>query len=327
MDGLASRSRSSTPLRAGGTALTLLSSPLNLEVLRCLAQEREPLQELMRRLGFPPRSTLRLYLRGLAETGAIERLPRSEFPSTVDYEITRSGRALLGVGDVIQGWLDRSPAGSTELGSTAARSAIKALVEGWGSQIVRALALRSLSLTQLDGLLPRLSYPSLERRLTAMRQVSLLEASRAPGRASPYRATSWLREAVAPVIAAGGWERRFAPDRTPDVRRLDVEAAFLLAIPLVGLAPRLSGSCRLAVEVHEGTAPLLAGVSVTVEHGAVTSCIPSLENEAEAWASGTPLTWLRRLDGAARPGLDIGGKTQLAAALIDALGSTADEPH
>jgi DNA-binding HxlR family transcriptional regulator len=327
MDGLVSRTSRRRPLRAGGTALTLLSSSLNLEVLRCLSQEQQPLQDLMRQLGFPPRSTLRLYLRRLGEMGAIERLSRSEFPSSVDFEITRSGKALLGVGDVVQSWLDRSPAAPTELGSTAARSAIKALVEGWGSQIVRALAARPLSLTQLDGLLPRLSYPSLERRLTAMRQVNLLDANSAPGLASPYHARGWLREAVAPVIAAGGWERKFAPDRTPDVRRLDVEAALLLAIPLVELAPRLSGKCRLAVEVHDGTAPILAGVVVTVEHGAVMSCSPNLDNDAEAWASGSPLAWLRQLDGAARGDLEIGGKRHLAAAIVSALGRTAAEPH
>lgn len=327
MDGLASRSSRSRPLRAGGTALRLLSSSLNLEVLRCLAQEPQPLQELMRHLGFPPRSTLRIYLRALMEIGAIERLSRSEFPSSVDYEITRSGRALLGVGDVVQGWLNRSPAGPTELGSTAARSALKALVEGWGNQIVRALAVRPLTLTRMDSLLPHLSYPSLERRLTAMRQVNLLEAHRAPGRASPYRATVWLCESVAPVVGAGGWEREFAPNVTPDVHRLDVEAALLLAIPLIELAPCLNGSCRLAVEVHDGTVPLLAGAVITVEHGAVTSCVPSLENDAEAWASGTPLAWLRQLDGAAGAGLDIGGKRHLAAAMISALGRTAADSH
>jgi DNA-binding HxlR family transcriptional regulator len=314
-------------LRAGGTTLTLLSSPLNFEVITNLAEGPLPLQELMRRLGFPPRSTARLYLRGLSELQVVERQGRREFPASVDYEITEAGRGLLRVAEMLQAWLNGSPAGPTELGSTAARSAIKALVEGWGSNIIRALATRPLSLTELDSLIPRISYPSLERRLTAMRQVNLLEAHHTPGRTSPYTVSEWLRRAVAPVIAAIGWERRHLPDRTPDLRRLDVEAAFLLAIPLVELATEVSGKCRLAVEVDDGAAHIFAGVLVSVEQGVVTSCIPALESEAEAWASGTPLDWLRRIDGVDGAGLETGGKTHLAEALTDALRNTALVPY
>ncbi len=327
MDSPASRSSSTRPLRAGGTALTLLSAPLNLEVLRCLAEGPQPLQDLMRVLGFPPRSTMRLYLRALADVGTIERLGRREFPSSADYEITSAGRELLGVGNVLQLWLNGSPAGPIELGSTAAKSAIKALVEGWGSNVVRALATRPLPLTQLDSLIPRISYPSLERRLTAMRQVGLLEAHRAPGRASPNEVTRWLREAVAPVVAAAGWECRHAPDRAPDLRRLDIEAAFLLAIPLIALPPGLSGKCRLSVEVTDGTGPLFAGVLITVEDGSVTSCSPTIEGDADAWATGTPLAWLHRLVGPQKGGMELGGKMRFAEATLAALSSTVGEPH
>lgn len=106
----------------------------------------------------------------------------------------------------LQAWLQLSPAGPIELGSIAAKSAIKALVEGWGSNIVRALATRPLSLTELNSLIPRISYPSLERRLTAMRQVNLLETQSTHGRTTPYEVTEWLRRAIAAI----GWERRYA---------------------------------------------------------------------------------------------------------------------
>jgi DNA-binding HxlR family transcriptional regulator len=326
MDGSAARQSSKSPFRAGGMALTLLSSSLNLEVLRHLAEGPQPLQELMRRLGFPPRSTARLYLKGLADLGAVERRARSEFPTSVDYELTQGGQALLRVAETAQVWLNGSPAGPTELGSTAARSAIKALVEGWGSNIIRALATRPLSLTELDSLIPRISYPSLERRLTAMRQVSLLEAHRAPGRASPYEVTDWLRWAVPTVIAATAWERRYASERSPELRSLDVEAAFLLAIPLVDLSRGLSGQCRLAVEVHDGSAPIFAGVLVSIENGVVTSCQPSLDSKAEAWASGRPLAWLRRMNGDGGE-LEVGGRSKLAEALTSGLSSTAKGPQ
>jgi DNA-binding HxlR family transcriptional regulator len=296
-------------------------------VLRNLAEVRQRLQDLMRSLGFPPRSTMRHYLQTLVEMGTIERQGRSEFPASVDYEITEGGKALLEVSETLRTWLQRSPAGPTELGSTAARSAIKALAEGWGSNIVRALATRPLSLTELNSLIPRISYPSLERRLTAMRQVNLLEVRSTPGRMTPYYVTDWLRQAIAPITSAVGWERRFAEDRTPEPRRLDVEAGFLLVIPLIDLDKNLTGTCRLAVEGHDGTSPVFAGVSVSVEGGEVTACVPSLESDATAWVAGDPLTWLRRINGSSLGELEVGGRARLAEAIIEAIARTASEPY
>lgn len=321
------RSGGRPALRAGGTALTLLASPLNHGVLRAVEEGPQPLQELMRRLGFPPRSTARLYLRGLVELGAVERLARNEFPTAVDYEITAAGRALLEVAATLQTWLDRSPGGGVELGTTAAKSAIKALVEGWGSNIVRALSTRPLSLTELNRLIPRISYPSLERRLTAMRQVGLLEVASGAGRSSPCAATDWLRLAVLPLAAAIGWERQFAPRATSDLRRLDVEAAFLLLIPLIDLPERLSGRCRLAVEVHEGASPAPAGVVVSIEHGEVLGCVPSLEGEADGWAWGKPRAWLPRFADGHAEGLEVGGDARLAKAVIGAVSRTTGRPQ
>lgn len=262
MEHSAPGSSSRPPLRAGGTALTLLSNSLNLEVLRNLAEGPQPLQTLMQRLGFPPRSTMRLYLQALVELDAIVHRRRSEFPTSVEYEIAAGGRALLEVSGTLQAWLHASPAGPIELGSTAAKSAIKALVEGWGSNVVRALATRPLSLTELNFLLPRISYPSLERRLTAMRQVNLLEVHHTGGRVAPYSVTEWLRLAIAPIAAAIRWERTLAGDRAPALRRHDVEAALLLAGPLRGPADR-----QLPRRLEDGADLYreLAGAQATVE--------------------------------------------------------------
>lgn len=311
---------------AGGTALTLLSSALNLEVLRALGGGRQPLQELMRGLGFPPRSTLRLYLRTLTELGVVARLARNEFPSSVDYEITAAGRRLLEVSATLQAWLDRSPAAPAPLGSTAATSAVRALVEGWDSRIVRALATRPLSLTELDSLIPRLSYPSLERRLTAMRQAGLLRMAPTAGRSSPYEVTGLLRSAVAPLVAAIDWERSHAPQLTADLNRFDVEAMFLLVLPLAELVGRRSGRCRLAVEVRDAPPAAVAGVTVAVEEGRVVGCSSNLDGEVDAWARGKAPVWLRLLGGAAEE-LEVGGDLRLIRELVDAISRTASRPH
>jgi DNA-binding HxlR family transcriptional regulator len=326
MDRSASAASKHLP-RAGGTALALLSTALNLEVLRCLEEGPRPLQDLMRTLGFPPPSTTRLYLRTLSEIKAIERRPRNEFPTSVDYEITAAGRALLETSELLQGWLNGSPGGEIELGSVAAKSAIKALVDGWASNLVRALAARPLALTELNTLIPRISYPSLERRLTAMRNAGLVLAHRGEGRATPYEVTEWLRRAIAPVSAAMAWERTHAPDRTASVGRLDFEAAFLLAIPLLELPRDLSGKCRLAVEIHNGASPVFAGVLLCVEDGRVTSCGAAAESEAEAWVSGKPLEWLRRMSGGPAGQLEVGGTSRLAHLTVEALGRTQLQPQ
>jgi DNA-binding HxlR family transcriptional regulator len=326
MEPSASRPAHKPALRAGGKALMLLASPLNFEILRHLRQGPLSLQDLRSKLGLPPQSTMRLYLRALSEIGTVVRRSRSEFPTSVDFEITEAGRDLLDVGDAVEAWLRVSPTGPKELGTSGAKSSIKALVEGWSSHIIRVLAARPLSLTELDSLIPRISYPSLERRLTAMRECELVEVQRGTGRLRPYKVTYWLRRAVGPITAAIAWERTHAPDRTSKIGRLDVEAAFLLAVPLLHLSDGTTGKCRLAVEVHDGTAPVFAGVLVGIEDGEVTSCIADLEGQAEAWASGKPLTWLHQMNLAGDGELELGGDRALARSVLEALRRTANEP-
>ena len=326
MEVTTTRSADKPALRAGGQTLMLLAASLNVEILRYLEQGPQSLQNVRSELGLPPQSTMRLHLRTLTEIGAIERRSRNEFPTFAEFEISDAGRALLEVGATVHAWLQAAPEEPKELASTAATSAIKALVLGWSSHIVRILAARPLSLTELDSLIPRISYPSLERRLTAMRECGLVAMPPAPGRLKPYEVTEWLRLAVVPVTAAIGWERTYAPESTPAVGRLDVEAAFLLGVPLLHLPPELTGRCRLAVEVHDGTSPVFAGVVVGIEAGEVTSCVANLEGEAEAWASGKPLTWLRQLDLKADGELELGGDRALARSLLGALPRTVHEP-
>jgi DNA-binding HxlR family transcriptional regulator len=310
-------------LRTGSRALMLLATPLNVEILRCLAQGPRSLHDLRSELGLPPQSTMRLYLRTLGEFGAVGRQNRGEFPTSTDYQVTEAGQALLGVGDTVQAWLEAAPGGPKQLGTIGAKSAIKAFVEGWTSHIIRILAARPLSLTELNSLIPRVSYPSLERRLTAMRECDLIEAHHGPGRLRPYSVTDWLRQAIVPLLAAVAWERTYAADKTARIGRLDVEAGFLLAIPLMDLSKKVDGNCRLAVEVHDGHSPVYAGVVVGVEKGEVVSCVANLEGEAEAWATGKPLAWLQELDLATNGALELGGDRKLVEVLLEAFRRTA----
>jgi DNA-binding HxlR family transcriptional regulator len=303
--------------------LSLLSVPLNVHILTALEEEPLSLTDLRRATGSPPQTTLRGHLRNLTELGILERSRRNSFPGPVDFELGRPGRELIDVARLLQGWLGSAPDGPLVLGSIGARSTIKALVDGWSAAIIRALAARPLSLTELNRLIADLNYPSLERRLGAMRLAGQIKATPSNGRGTPYAVTSWLRRAVAPLAAAARWERRFAAADSAPIGRLDVESIFLLGVPLVRLPADVEGVCRLAVEVRgEGGRSNLAGVMVDVREGRIASCVARLQGNADAWASGSSLCWIEAIIDHDVDGLEIGGDGSLAMTLLDGLNGT-----
>lgn len=307
-------------MRSGSEVLSVLAAPLNVEVLRALEEEPTQLPELRRALGHPPVTTMRSYLRKLTEMGVIERHREDDFPGSVSYAITPAGLRLLAVGEIVESWLRSAPDGPLELGDTAGKSAIKALVDGWSTGIVRALAARPLALTELDRVIPQVSYPTLERRLTAMRQVGLIapEEERA-GRVTRCAVTAWLRHAVAPLTSAAGWEAQCIASQVPAPGRIDAEAVFLLAVPLLELPSEVDGTCRLAVEFKRGSELDFAGVTVGIEEGRVRSCVSRVEGSPDAWATGSVLDWFRWMRGMNGHRIEIGGDTALANVLAEGL--------
>lgn len=307
--------------RTGGQALALLASPLNVEILRALADEPRNLLDLRQAVGSPPQSTMRVYTRTLAELGVLDRRRRNEFPATAEYSLTQAGRALIAVADVLEQWLQAAPPphGELTIGSVAAKSATKALVGGWSANIIRALAARPLTLTELNILIPKISYPSLERRLGAMRLANLIEAQPNDGRGVPYLAADWLHRAVLPLVSAVAWEQRFLQEPEAKIGGIDAEAAFLLAIPLISLGPEVTGKCRLSVEVRGAAEPTFAGVQVGIEAGAVSSYSVRLKGPVDASATGTPGAWIRQVAGATEPQLEMSGDFAIARAVIGAL--------
>jgi DNA-binding HxlR family transcriptional regulator len=309
-------------LRAGAYALSLLAEPLNVHALQALGEGPMSLTELCRVVGSPPQSTMRDRLRNFSEIGVIERQPHNGLPRSLSYVLAPPGRDLLLVAGVLEDWLAASPEGQIELGSIAAKSAIKALVGGWSSAIVRALAARPLSLTELSRLISTLNYPSLERRLGALRLTGQVEARPNQARLTPYAISGWLRRAVAPMAAGMRWERKHLPADTAPLSRIDVEAAFLLSVPLLELPSDFSGICRLAVEFRRQTDnQRLAGAVVEVQDGTVCSCTSRLEGHADAWAAGTPGNWITALIDRQVDALELGGASALATGLLEGLHS------
>jgi DNA-binding HxlR family transcriptional regulator len=308
-------------LRAGATALSLLSVPLNVHVLDALRDEELALADLSREVGHPPATTLRSYLKALTDLEIVERRQEGTFPGTVAYSLASSGERFLTVASALQRWLREAPDGSIALGDPAAKSAVKALVEGWDASIIRVLAARPLPLTELAKLITSISYPTLERRLAAMRRLGQLQGRRNSNgsRGTPYEVTPWLRQAVSPLAAAVAWERECASEQTKALSRIGVEALFLLAIPLLDLQEEHSGRCRLSVELRSGPQTGLAGALLTVEAGRPVAWSARLEGEADGWAGGSAGRWLSWMSGRRKHFLELGGDTALARAVLDGL--------
>lgn len=304
--------------RSGAQTLLLLAAPLNVSILRALTDGPKQQSELRRETGSPAQTTLRAQMKHLVEIGAVEKRRRNRFPGVLEYELTPPGRQLLFVIDVLERWLENAPGEPLPLGGNAAKSAIKALADGWSTRVLRALAAGPLSLTELDGVIASLSYPALERRLAAMRLAGQVERRRSNERGTPYAVTGWLRQGVAPLVAAMRWERSHLAASTNAISRLDAETAFLLTLPLLLLPRDLSGACRLAVEVPDDKRQL-AGVVTGIERGAIGFCSTRLANNADAWALGTPAAWLGALIEEDSDRLELGGDLHLARALLDGL--------
>jgi DNA-binding HxlR family transcriptional regulator len=305
--------------RSGAQTLLLLATPLSSAILRLLADGTVQQAELRRSTGAPAQTTLRAQLKKLVDVGAIDKRRRNRFPGVLEYELTAAGRDLLFVADVLERWLSLAPDGPLALDSSAAKTAIKALAEGWSATMLRALAASPLSLTQLDGVIASLSYPALERRLAVLRLAGLIEASPIPAKGIPYAVTGWLRTGVAPLVAAARWERRHAAATAPPIGPLDAEAAFMLTVRMLRPPPGVGGSCRLAMEIPHRDGRRLAGVVLRVRDSGIESCSANLDGNFDAWALGPPAAWLNAMIEGDAPNLELGGDRAFVRALIDGL--------
>ncbi len=305
-------------VRAGAQALSLFSTPLIPRVLDAVRSESRPLRDLRRDVDLPSQTTVRGQLRLLTRTRVLERRQEAGFPGAVTYSLGPAGGDLLTVGRLLQAWLTRAPRGPVQLGSIEAKNVIKILVQAWSSWIVRALASGPVSLTDLNRLITQLSYPSLERRLGAMRAAGMVEPCPGQAHTIPYQASAWLRQAIAPLSAASRWERRHAPELTTPVGQLDIEASFLLTLPMLELPGGLSGSCRLTVEGRADNGRVVT-VTARFSEGVMESCAIRLEGDVDAGISGAASAWIDAVETGDPHRLDASGDRDLVRAILQGL--------
>jgi len=251
---------------------------------------------------------------GRAGASALLELPdRVEQPS----KERQLARVLL------ESWLQSRPAGPLTLGPEAA-SVLSALSRGWSSSAIHALAAGPLALGEATEavLSPELPLGAASGIFEAMEDVGLLAHIYGAEEAELVEATDWLRGAIGPLAAAARLEAAEGRDDATLIDELDVEAAFLLALPLVtGLPAEMSSSCRLTVTVA-GWRPRLAGVAVLIDQGEVASVTSDLTIWSDTFASGTALDWIDTLIDPASSKLDVSGALDVPFALLAGLHET-----
>ena len=305
--------------RAGSLALSMLAMPLNATILEALSKGPKSLVGLRRAGAAPPTTTMQKHLRTLARAGVVEPRGRDVFSGTVNFGLTPAGQELLEVAAVLKAWLADAPDGELGFGTVEAAATVGTLVDGWSTGIVRLLAARPLSAAELDQIVKSIELASLQRRLRAMELAGLTELAPSSDPVVRHQPTRWLRQAIAPLAAAAQWEGKTGLEGATPISRLDVEAAFLLATPLVHLSSQLEGTCRLVVAVHPGGDSRHAGAVVTVERGNVALCTTRIHGQVDSWVAGTPSSWLHAvIDGEAEC-LDAGGSDRLSGALLEGL--------
>ena len=183
----------------------------------------------------------------MCRVGALGREEAGKTGRSAVACLTASGRELLEVGDAVAAWLAICPQGPIPPAGERARLALKALAGGWDTNLIRILAEEPASHRELSRRLPAVSYPALERRLAWMQRAGQLERVERAGRDTGYRVSPWLRLAVAPLSVSGRWEQRRLGGKGAELSEGEVEAAFLLALPLVGAPEAPDANYTLAV--------------------------------------------------------------------------------
>lgn len=312
--------------RAGALTLLYLASPMDRGVLLKLLAEATTGAQVLDELEAPdledPDTILAIFNDDyLLEPADPDHPPGAPIGPDTMLQPTPAGREIPFVGLVLQRWLDDCPEGPIELGPDAG-PVLAPLLTGWCSMVTHTLAAEPLTAAETHEAIQVLDLDTVEARIESMEEAGQLEALPGPEGEPRYAVTEWLRAGIAPLAAAARVELRHPPGDTAAVAALDVEASFLLTLPLLRLPAELSGTCSMAVELDEGVSGSPAGVTARVENGLVVSCERHLDEDADAWATGSAGAWLDTLIDADAEQVRSGGDRVLARRLLYELHKT-----
>jgi DNA-binding HxlR family transcriptional regulator len=265
-------------------------------------------------------------MRDLEELSLISRTRRGDVPPTAECRLAAAGARLLPVAHHLDGWLADAPQGPLKLGKAHATATVKALAVAWGSTLLRWLAERPRSLTDLEQLVHIFGYRKLERILRDLVKAGLVERVIVGGRSNPYGVTHWARRAAALLAAAMRWERHEIAKRSAPVSSIEAEGVLLLGLPLIELPVDARGTCALLVDADAPRQESLGGAVVRLSNGSPVSCKAAteigheaLQLEADCWVRGPTLAWLSTQTKAPGAFFRMGGDIDLAEKTLAAL--------
>ena len=242
------------------------------------------------------------------------------FDEHTKFKLAPEIAATVQVTASLRSWLlARAGAGTDPARDPASGPVLVALISGWSSTVIHALAAEPLSVAELRRAVTAVDPATATEVLVELERTGIVSPQPLDG-AARYGLTDWGREAVAPLIAAAYYERLHTIEDADPPDALDVTAAFQMALPLLTLPERISGRCRLSVWVHDGD-QVSAGASAEIEAGRVASSSPVLEENPDTFIIGLPIAWCEAVldpeDG--RGKLKSAGDQQLISALLRAL--------
>jgi hypothetical protein len=315
--------------RAGALTLLYLASPMRRSILLAMLAEAATGAEVMDEVDIPdPDDPVPLEV--IADPYLVEPAdPDADPNAPIGWDTTlrpsRAGEDLLFVGFILERWLGECPDGPLQLGQGAG-PALSALLGGWSSTAIHALAAKPLTVAQTTEAIGILNHEVVEDRLGEMLSAGLVETLDGDGGNARFGATEWLRKAIAPLAAAARQELRHPLEDTAPISALDVQAAFLLTLPLLELPKDLSGACSLTVDLDDGVLDSPTGVTVRIENGGLASCQVRLDEDVDAWASASAGTWLETVIESDAGQVRSGGDQRLAGALLAGLHETLYGP-
>jgi DNA-binding HxlR family transcriptional regulator len=307
--------RGGKAVRSGSTILALLATPVTGGILRQLSEGPLRLAEMSQRSAAPPQTTLRSHLKGLEGMDLIVKRGRERSPGMAEHALTEEGEDLLLVIASLEAWLALMPEGPLRFDELAGQAAIKSLLGSWSSMVLNGVAAGPISLSGLADGLKTVNYPSVERRLAAMRTAGQVETQPAETQGIPYVVTEWMRRSVAPLAAAIRWEQLHLPSAARSMSRIEIETAFLLAMPLVRVRARLAGSCQMDVEMDRPGSKAAGARAVVVKGEVVSSGVARLD-PSDARVTGSQPAWAETMTSSSARLLEFGGRQPLAKALV-----------
>jgi DNA-binding HxlR family transcriptional regulator len=313
-------------LQAGGRALLLLADPVSVSILRQLSFRPLESTELFDRIDFVSRSTYFERMRDLEELSLVARTRREAVPPVAECCLEGHGERLIPVARRLEAWLGDAPQGPLKLGEAYATATVKALAVAWGSTLLRWLAERPHTLSELEQLIDIFGYRKLERIVRDLVKAGLVERVASNGRLSQYEVTEWGRWSAGLLAAAMRWERHEIAKRSASVSSTEAEGVLLLGLPLIELPADANGSCALLVDADAPREENLGGAFVRLVDGRPVSwkatgelALEAVELEADSWARGPTLAWLGTHTNAPGAAFGMGGDTGLAEQVILAL--------